>query len=292
MFSRSTGETDELLGGSAAAIGSGGARRGTVTVNRGHLYYGDPASANPPPAASSGRRYQGGVSFEDTLADVEDSSASSSDGEYSYVEDSSPAFRHIERRARREQSGLGSTAKRDRARRGEGGGFGMWTAVFTIAVCAVLAVVGLIVGGGVPAESLPVPAGVLEVFQVNAPGVSVSKDLDENLSQKEKSIKDVRASHTSESHEDEDEKETKETKEAKEEEEEKSKTKRHEEGDDDDDLVLLGHDERDFVAVSEAADADSNVLTVASKAPRRAGADASKFLSADYDDERPRRRKL
>ena len=137
MFSRSTGETDELLGGSAAALGSGGARRGTVTVNRGHLYYGDPASANPPPAASSGRRYQGGVSFEDTLVDVGDSSASSSDGEYSYVEDSSPAFRHIERRARREQSGLGSTARGDRARRGEGGGFGVWTAVFTIAVCAV-----------------------------------------------------------------------------------------------------------------------------------------------------------
>ena len=47
----------------------------SVTVNCGHLYYGDPASANPPPAASSGRRYQGGVSFEDTLVDVGDSSA-------------------------------------------------------------------------------------------------------------------------------------------------------------------------------------------------------------------------
>ena len=277
MFSRSTGETDELLGGSAAALGSGGARRGTVTVNRGHLYYGDPASANPPPAASSGRRYQGGVSFEDTLVDVGDSSASSSDGEYSYVEDSSPAFRHIERRARREQSGLGSTARGDRARRGEGGGFGVWTAVFTIAVCAVLAVVGLVAGGVVPVESLPVPAGVLEAFQVNAPGIAVSEDMDENLSQKEKSVVDVRASHASKSREEEEE-ETKETKET------KAKSKRQED-DDDDDLVLLGRDERDFVA---AADADSNEPTAASKVPRRAGADASKFLSADYDDARTR----
>ena len=277
MFSRSTGETDELLGGSAAALGSGGARRGTVTVNRGHLYYGDPASANPPPAASSGRRYQGGVSFEDTLVDVGDSSASSSDGEYSYVEDSSPAFRHIERRARREQSGLGSTARGDRARRGEGGGFGVWTAVFTIAVCAVLAVVGLVAGGVVPVESLPVPAGVLEAFQVNAPGIAVSEDMDENLSQKEKSVVDVRASHASKSREEEEE-ETKETKET------KAKSKRQED-DDDDDLVLLGRDERDFVA---AADADSNEPTAASKVARRAGADASKFLSADYDDARTR----
>lgn len=287
MFSRSTGETDELLGGSAAALGSGGARRGTVTVNRGHLYYGDPASANPPPAASSGRRYQGGVSFEDTLVDVGDSSASSSDGEYSYVEDSSPAFRHIERRARREQSGLGSTARGDRARRGGGGGFGVWTAVFTIAVCAVLAVVGLIVGGVIPAESLPVPAGVLEAFQVNAPGIAASEDMDENLSQKEKSVRDVRASHASTSsreEEKEEEKETKETKE-KEEEEHEAKSKRREDDDDDDEVVLLGRDERDFVA---AADVDSNEPTAASKVPRRAGADASKFLSADYDDARTR----
>ena len=284
MFSRSTGETDELLGGSAAALGSGGARRGTVTVNRGHLYYGDPASANPPPAASSGRRYQGGVSFEDTLVDVGDSSASSSDGEYSYVEDSSPAFRHIERRARREQSGLGSTARGDRARRGEGGGFGVWTAVFTIAVCAVLAVVGLVAGGVVPVESLPVPAGVLEAFQENAPGIAASEDMDENLSQKEKSVVDVRASHASKSREEEEE-ETKETKEMKETKETKAKSKRQEDDDDDDDLVLLGRDERDFVA---AANADSNEPTAVSKVPRRAGADASKFLSPDYDDARTR----
>jgi hypothetical protein len=287
MFSRSTGETDELLGGSAAALGSGGARRGTVTVNRGHLYYGDPASANPPPAASSGRRYQGGVSFEDTLVDVGDSSASSSDGEYSYVEDSSPAFRHIERRARREQSGLGSTARGDRARRGEGGGFGVWTAVFTIAVCAVLAVVGLIVGGVIPAESLPVPAGVLQAFQVSAPGIAKSDDLDENLSQKEKSVRDVRASHASTSsreEEKEEEKETKETKE-KEEEEHEAKSKRREDDDDDDEVVLLGRDERDFVAASKAADAESREPAAGSKAPRRAGV---KSLSADYDDARTR----
>lgn len=288
MFSRSTGETDELLGGAAAALGSGGPGRGTLTVNRGHLYYGDPASSNPPPAASSGRRYQGGVSFEDTLVDVGDSSASSSDGEYSYVEDSSPAFRQIERRARREQSGLGSTARGDRARRGEGGGFGVWTAVFTIAVCAVLAVVGLVAGGVVPVESLPVPAGVLEAFQVNAPGIAASEDMDENLSQKEKSVRDVRASHASTSsreEEKEEEKETKETKE-KEEEEHEAKSKRREDDDDDDEVVLLGRDERDFVAAADAA--DSNEPTAVSKVPRRAGADASKLLSPDYDDARTR----
>ena len=79
----------------------------------------------------------------------------------------------------------------------------MWTAVFTIAVCAVLAVVGLVAGGVVPVESLPVPAGVLEAFQVNAPGIAVSEDMDENLSQKEKSVVDVRASHASKSREEE-----------------------------------------------------------------------------------------
>ena len=165
----------------------------------------------------------------------------------------------------------------------------MWTAVFTIAVCAVLAVVGLIVGGVIPAESLPVPAGVLQAFQVSAPGIAKSDDLDENLSQKEKSVRDVRASHAStssreeEKEEETEEKETKETKE-KEEEEHEAKSKRRED-DDDDEVVLLGRDERDFVA---AADADSNEPTAASKVPRRAGADASKFLSADYDDARTR----
>ena len=157
----------------------------------------------------------------------------------------------------------------------------MWTAVFTIAVCAVLAVVGLVAGGVVPVESLPVPAGVLEAFQVNAPGIAVSEDMDENLSQKEKSVVDVRASHASKSREEEEE-ETKETKETN---ETKAKSKPQEDDDDDDDLVLLGRDERDFVA---AADADSNEPTAASKVPRRAGADASKFLSADYDDARTR----
>ena len=282
MFSRSTGETDELLGGAAAALGSGGPGRGTLTVNRGHLYYGDPASSNPPPAASSGRRYQGGVSFEDTLVDVGDSSASSSDGEYSYVEDSSPAFRQIERRARREQSGLGSTARGDRARRGGGGGFGVWTAVFTIAVCAVLAVAGLIVGGVIPAESLPVPAGVLQAFQVSAPGIAKSDDMDENLSQK--LVRDVRASHASTSSREEEK--PKEKKEEEEEEHKKeAKSKRREDDDDDEEVVLLGRDERDFVAASKATNAESREPAAASKGPRRAGAQS---LSADYDDARTR----
>lgn len=162
----------------------------------------------------------------------------------------------------------------------------MWTAVFTIAVCAVLAVVGLIVGGVIPAESLPVPAGVLQAFQVSAPGIAKSDDLDENLSQKEKSVRDVRASHASTSsreEEEEEEKETKETKE-KEEEEHEAKSKRRED-DDDDEVVLLGRDERDFVAASKAADAESREPAAASKAPRRAGV---KSLSADYDDARTR----
>ena len=162
----------------------------------------------------------------------------------------------------------------------------MWTAVFTIAVCAVLAVVGLIVGGVIPAESLPVPAGVLQAFQVSAPGIAKSDDLDENLSQKEKSVRDVRASHASTSsreEEEEEEKETKETKE-KEEEEHEAKSKRRED-DDDDEEVLLGRDERDFVAASKAADAESREPAAASKAPRRAGV---KSLSADYDDARTR----
>ena len=165
----------------------------------------------------------------------------------------------------------------------------MWTAVFTIAVCAVLAVVGLIVGGVIPAESLPVPAGVLQAFQVSAPGIAKSDDLDENLSQKEKSVRDVRASHAStssreeEKEEETEEKETKETKE-KEEEEHEAKSKRRED-DDDDEVVLLGRDERDFVAASKAADAESREPAAASKAPRRAGV---KSLSADYDDARTR----
>ena len=162
----------------------------------------------------------------------------------------------------------------------------MWTAVFTIAMCAVLAVVGLIVGGVIPAESLPVPAGVLQAFQVSAPGIAKSDNLDENLSQKEKSVRDVRASHASTSsreEEKEEEKETKETKE-KEEEEHEAKSKRRED-DDDDEVVLLGRDERDFVAESKAADAESREPAAASKAPRRAGV---KSLSADYDDARTR----
>lgn len=194
MFSRSTGETDDLLGGSDATLGSSGSMRGTLTVNRGYLHYGDA----PPPASSTGRRYQGGVSFEDTLVNVGGhSSASSSDGEYSYVEDSSPMVRHSEgRRTRRESSGLGVSARSERARQ-QGSGFGVWTAVFVLAVGGVLSVVGLVATGVVPMETLPMPAGMLNAFQVSGPGIATSDDLDENLSEREnqKSVADQRAEH-------------------------------------------------------------------------------------------------
>ena len=158
----------------------------------------------------------------------------------------------------------------------------MWTAVFTIAVCAVLAVVGLIVGGVIPAESLPVPAGVLQAFQVSAPGIAKSDDMDENLSQKEKSVRDVRASHASTSSREE---EKPKEKKKEEEEEHEAKSKRREDDDDDKEVVLLGHDERDFVAASKATNAESREPAAASKGPRRAGAQS---LSVDYDDARTR----
>ena len=160
----------------------------------------------------------------------------------------------------------------------------MWTAVFTIAVCAVLAVVGLIVGGVIPAESLPVPAGVLQAFQVSAPGIAKSDDMDENLSQK--LVRDVRASHAStSSREEEKPKEKKEEEEEEEEHKKESKSKRRDDDDDDKEVVLLGHDERDFVAASKATNAESREPAAASKGPRRAGAQS---LSADYDDARTR----
>ena len=158
----------------------------------------------------------------------------------------------------------------------------MWTAVFTIAVCAVLAVAGLIVGGVIPAESLPVPAGVLQAFQVSAPGIAKSDDMDENLSQK--LVRDVRASHASTSSREEEK--PKEKKEEEEEEHKKeAKSKRREDDDDDEEVVLLGRDERDFVAASKATNAESREPAAASKGPRRAGAQS---LSADYDDARTR----
>ena len=279
MFSRSTGETDELLGGAAAALGSGGPGRGTLTVNRGHLYYGDPASSNPPPAASSGRRYQGGVSFEDTLVDVGDSSVSSSDGEYSYVEDSSPAFRQS--RDARDGNRAGSVRPRgDRARRGGEGGRRVDRGVHHRGVRG--AGRGADRRRGHPRGVLPVPAGVLQAFQVSAPGIAKSDDMDENLSQK--LVRDVRASHASTSSREEEK--PKEKKEEEEEEHKKeAKSKRREDDDDDEEVVLLGRDERDFVAASKATNAESREPAAASKGPRRAGAQS---LSADYDDARTR----
>ena len=110
MFSRSTGETDDLLGAPAPGGAASGASRGRLTVHRGQLYFGDPSDAAssasegpyPPPAASSGRRYQGGVAFDETYVDITDASeVSSSDGEYSYVETGSGSESRRQRAAAR-----------------------------------------------------------------------------------------------------------------------------------------------------------------------------------------------
>lgn len=66
--------------------------------------------------------------------------------------------------------------------------------MFTIAVCVLLAVVGLVVSGVVPAESLPMPAGVLDAFQLKPPGIAESDDRRENLSHEENGAAVVRAS--------------------------------------------------------------------------------------------------
>ena len=286
MFSRSTGETDDLLGGSGTVHGSGGSMRGTLTVNRGYLHYGDA----PPPASSTGRRYQGGVSFEDTRF-VDPgvlSSASSSDGEYSYVEDSSPMVRHAEGRrgTRRESSGLGGVSGARGDKKGSSssshGGLGVWSAVLVLAVLAVLSVVGLVGSGVVPAESLPLPAGMLNALQIISPGIAPKNEPPETLSLHEKNVADARAEHAAthapraaetKSRDEDDKEETKkkeedkETKEMEEEEKKEEEDEKNDDDDDDDQIVLLGRDERGSRG----------------KAPTRAGGDTPKTSVFDYD---------
>ena len=199
MFSRSTGETDDLLGAPAPGGAASGASRGRLTVHRGQLYFGDPSDAAssasegpyPPPAASSGRRYQGGVAFDETYVDITDASeVSSSDGEYSYVETGSGSESRRQRAA----------ARADGARRGPdarpllGGapiartsslarrGFGAVGAVLAVSACAVLVVVGLVASGAVDANAVSLP----DVFRVSggaadAAAVKIDPDIDESL---------------------------------------------------------------------------------------------------------------
>lgn len=198
MFSRSTGETDDLLGAPDPGGAASGASRGRLTVHRGQLYFGDPSDAAssasegpyPPPAASSGRRYQGGVAFDETYVDITDASeVSSSDGEYSYVETGSGSESRRQRAA----------ARADGARRGPdapllGGapiartsslarrGFGAVGAVLAVSACAVLVVVGLVASGAVDANAVSLP----DVFRVSggaadAAAVKIDPDIDESL---------------------------------------------------------------------------------------------------------------
>ena len=170
MFSRSTGETEDLLGApgpSASSSVPGGSRRGVLSVHRGQLYYGDPA-ARPsgtvdslPPAASSGRRYQGGVSFDETLVDIMDSS--SSDGEYSYVDPGSPMLGFSNNaRARRGTPALSALSAGVCAGPRRTSPLGVVGTIFAVAACAVLIVVGLVAAGAVDRDVI---AGITDSFQ-------------------------------------------------------------------------------------------------------------------------------
>ena len=182
MFSRSTGETEDLLGASGPSASSsvpGGSRRGVLSVHRGQLYYGDPAArpsgsvdSRPPPAASSGRRYQGGVSFDETLVDIMDSS--SSDGEYSYVDPGSPMLGFSNNaRARQATPTLSAlSAGACAGPRGRTSPLGVAGTILAVAACAVLIVVGLVAAGAVDRADV-IPAGVSDYFQL-APSASAS----------------------------------------------------------------------------------------------------------------------
>ena len=182
MFSRSTGETEDLLGApgpSASSSVPGGSRRGVLSVHRGQLYYGDPAArpsgsvdSRPPPAASSGRRYQGGVSFDETLVDIMDSS--SSDGEYSYVDPGSPMLGFSNNaRARQATPTLSAlSAGACAGPRGRTSPLGVAGTILAVAACAVLIVVGLVAAGAVDRADV-IPAGVSDYFQL-APSASAS----------------------------------------------------------------------------------------------------------------------
>ena len=172
MFSRSTGETEDLLGApgpSASSSVPGGSRRGVLSVHRGQLYYGDPAArpsgtvdSLPPPAASSGRRYQGGVSFDETLVDIMDSS--SSDGEYSYVDPGSPMLGFSNNaRARQGTPALSALSAGVCAGPRRTSPLGVVGTIFAVAACAVLIVVGLVAAGAVDQDVIP--AGITDYFQ-------------------------------------------------------------------------------------------------------------------------------
>ena len=172
MFSRSTGETEDLLGApgpSASSSVPGGSRRGVLSVHRGQLYYGDPAArpsgtvdSLPPPAASSGRRYQGGVSFDETLVDIMDSS--SSDGEYSYVDPGSPMLGFSNNaRARQGTPALSALSAGVCAGPRRTSPLGVVGTIFVVAACAVLIVVGLVAAGAVDRDVIP--AGITDYFQ-------------------------------------------------------------------------------------------------------------------------------
>ena len=172
MFSRSTGETEDLLGApgpSASSSVPGGSRRGVLSVHRGQLYYGDPAArpsgtvdSLPPPAASSGRRYQGGVSFDETLVDIMDSS--SSDGEYSYVDPGSPMLGFSNNaRARQGTPALSALSAGVCAGPRRTSPLGVVGTIFAVAACAVLIVVGLVAAGAVDRDVIP--AGITDSFQ-------------------------------------------------------------------------------------------------------------------------------
>ena len=172
MFSRSTGETEDLLGApgpSASSSVPGGSRRGVLSVHRGQLYYGDPAArpsgtvdSLPPPAASSGRRYQGGVSFDETLVDIMDSS--SSDGEYSYVDPGSPMLGFSNNaRARQGTPALSALSAGVCAGPRRTSPLGVAGTIFAVAACAVLIVVGLVAAGAVDRDVIP--AGITDYFQ-------------------------------------------------------------------------------------------------------------------------------
>ena len=172
MFSRSTGETEDLLGApgpSASSSVPGGSRRGVLSVHRGQLYYGDPAArpsgtvdSLPPPAASSGRRYQGGVSFDETLVDIMDSS--SSDGEYSYVDPGSPMLGFSNNaRARQGTPALSALSAGVCAGPRRTSPLGVVGTIFAVAACAVLIVVGLVAAGAVDRDVIP--AGITDYFQ-------------------------------------------------------------------------------------------------------------------------------
>ena len=97
MFSRSTGETEDLLGARSerelerprrfATRRAVGACGSSITAIPRRARPGR-STAFPRPPRPPTRRYRGGVSFDETLVDIMDSS--SSDGEYSYVDPGSP----------------------------------------------------------------------------------------------------------------------------------------------------------------------------------------------------------